>query len=539
MTPCEHRPPSGRPPRWIGWSVCALILGTSACSRSVPEPPPRQLPLRLFQVESVEPEPILESAFRTGAGFEQWWLLGSGARAGLLQPAAEQLLPGRDGQLPLLPEGRPLFRLFEAPPGTPLKLELELGEDLSGSPGDTTTSLQCFSLGALKWTGSPEDVLTSRSIGMPSGGSRPLEGLLAFRLRAIQESSDARIETPRQIVLLMAAPREPELRVVVLRAEGGARAARSLRVLLDHSRGEEARNRRPHREVVAGEERILIRLAAGATHEVTEILPRGIRRLSFGVAVDPLEPPVSTPLPFTVKAERDGQAILTHRGRVEAHDLTEQAFEDVHLSWPEDSSPAANAAVHLSFSNDGDRAMLFTQPILRGPAGSRQPNLLLISLDTLRADHLSGSAYPRPTSPFLDRFRQQSASFEQFLAVASHTLPAHVSMLTGLLPIQHQVHDKTHRLEARSIVYLPALLAESGYLTAAFTGGGFVSSAFGFSHGFDRFVMADPLTPADGLGLPPKRAQPGRRSLDDVARWIEERRDESWFAFVHTYAIHN
>ena len=112
-------------------------------------------------------------------------------------------------------------------------------------------------------------------------------------------------------------------------------------------------------------------------------------------------------------------------------------------------------------------------------------------------------------------------------------------MLTGLLPIQYQVQDKTHSLDARKVVYLPALLAENGYLTAAFTGGGFLLSAFGFSHGFDRFVMVDPITPAEGLGLPPKRAQPGRRSLDDVARWIEERRDESWFAFVHTYAIHN
>ena len=205
-------------------------------------------------------------------------------------------------------------------------------------------------------------------------------------------------------------------------------------------------------------------------------------------------------------------------------------YVDVRLPWP--SSLAAGGPMTVRVTSTGGTALVLAQPMIRGPSGGR-PNLLFVSLDTLRADHLGFMGYERPTSPALDAFAAESAVFEQHRSVSSYTLPTHASMFTGLHPLRHGAMRMYQRLASNDLPYLPLLIASRGWATAAFTGGSYVSDDFGFSPGFDRFVGTDPIE-RDAFAAP--GTTPG---LDRVTDWIEARRDEAWFLFLHTFVIHD
>jgi len=112
------------------------------------------------------------------------------------------------------------------------------------------------------------------------------------------------------------------------------------------------------------------------------------------------------------------------------------------------------------------------------------PNVLLIIVDTLRADHLSSAGYARRTSPALDALGNQGVVFDNAFSTASYTLPSHASILTGLYPSQHDIEwDTSHRAYGNRLATLAEVLQERGYRT-----GGFSSNRFYFAreHGFGR-----------------------------------------------------
>ena len=515
-----------------------LILWLGSCTRDEPERPSNGFPVRLFTVPEFSRQRLLEAPLTAPVDLEGWWILTEReADSQELQPAAGHFRIDPEDGLTLAPGDPPLLRLMEIPAGAPLTLEASLAQPLARSDDRRSNLLQFFPLGALERTGSLEQVLRSQQVGLPSGKSSELASMVAFRLAAIRAAPSARLSDEQSALLEVTAPREPELRILALIPGEAPRSFRSLRVFQEPSRDPALRAREPHREVVAGEERVVVRIAPGGSHRSSGRPPRGTRWFSYGLALEEGSRFARDPLVYSLRVLQGNRELLRKEERIERWDSQADPFLDRDLDWPGSADP--DLPVEVIVENQGAVALMVAQPLFRGPATDERPNLLLISLDTLRADHLSGSGYPRPTSPFLDRLAAESVFFENYQAVASHTLPTHVSMLTGLLPIQHRVTDLSRRLEAHAIPFLPALLADHGYATAAFTGGGFVSAAFGLSHGFDQFTMIDPLVPEHGLGLLPKRAQPGRQTLEDVSRWIESRHSERWFAFVHTYAIHN
>jgi arylsulfatase A-like enzyme len=152
---------------------------------------------------------------------------------------------------------------------------------------------------------------------------------------------------------------------------------------------------------------------------------------------------------------------------------------------------------------------------------------ILISIDTLRADHLGCYGYTRPTSPFLDSLAGRATLFEEAYAQFPSTLVSHMSMFTGLQPREHGVFPPNAVL-SREVETLPEVFKRHGFRTAGFTEGGYVSGRFGFRRGFDEFIARD---------------RQGDRQLEQTfrrgVRFLESLgADDRFFLFLHTYAVH-
>ncbi len=163
---------------------------------------------------------------------------------------------------------------------------------------------------------------------------------------------------------------------------------------------------------------------------------------------------------------------------------------------------------------------------------SQSYNVILISLDTLRADHLSAYGYPKKTSPHIDRWAKKSLLFKNSFSNASWTLPSHMSLMTSLYPSIHGVDDKSKKL-SESTRTLAEVLKENGYKTAAFTGGTNVSKVYGFDKGFDFFKESyDATIETPGQGW---RLSHIEKSLSS---WLNTNVDVKFFLFLHCWDPH-
>jgi arylsulfatase A-like enzyme len=152
-------------------------------------------------------------------------------------------------------------------------------------------------------------------------------------------------------------------------------------------------------------------------------------------------------------------------------------------------------------------------------------NLIVISLDTLRADHLSGYGYRRATSPRMDRwFVEQGTTFANASTTYPMTHIAHMSMFTGLYPAA--LREQGLLLPRSSPVRtLAEVLRDGGFETAAITEDGLVSGARGFWFGFERFVERTAMGSA-------------RETFADGRRFVQAHRHRKFFLFLHTYQTH-
>jgi arylsulfatase len=154
-----------------------------------------------------------------------------------------------------------------------------------------------------------------------------------------------------------------------------------------------------------------------------------------------------------------------------------------------------------------------------------RPPIVLISIDTLRQDHLGLYGYPRPTSPTLDAFAREALVFDACFAPAPYTLPSHGTLLTGLPPQRHRAgFDFPEAPLDRRVPTLPALLGEAGYRTVALTAGGLVSYKFGLQRGFGEWREL-------------QRASL-RSVLPAVFDLLDDEPRRPLFLFLHTYDVH-
>jgi arylsulfatase A-like enzyme len=156
-------------------------------------------------------------------------------------------------------------------------------------------------------------------------------------------------------------------------------------------------------------------------------------------------------------------------------------------------------------------------------------NVILISIDTLRADHLGCYGHTLPTSPNLDAFAAEGIVFEDAVATSPWTLPSHLSMLTGLYPARHGVRTVDRTL-SDAIPTLATLLARRGFETAAVVNGALLRSRYGVSQGFADFEVVESDQSPTGAAS---------RVTDRAIRWLDDHREGPVFLFLHYYDVHS
>ena len=143
--------------------------------------------------------------------------------------------------------------------------------------------------------------------------------------------------------------------------------------------------------------------------------------------------------------------------------------------------------------------------------------IVVISIDTLRADRLPAYGYTLTQTPVLDRLASDGVLFEHAYSHAPLTLPAHTSILSGRLPFEHGVRDNIGFTVKPDEVLLAQLLRDHGYATAAFVSSYVLRHQVGLDRGFDVYDDALPkASPDRPLGMVQR---PGRQTVDAAVAW--------------------
>ena len=256
-------------------------------------------------------------------------------------------------------------------------------------------------------------------------------------------------------------------------------------------------------------------------------------RLEFAIGV--LEPELADgPVAFELSICRQTHCETLLEESLDPRQPEQRGWQDRRVPL----APHAGEQRHLRFSTRRLDAGETALPVWANPtlyvASPRPPgahNVILVSIDTLRADHLPSYGYGRNTAPYVEEhFARGGVLFERFIAASTVTAPSHMTMFTGLQPSAHGVTDGLRALP-RSIPTLPEILRASGISTAAFTENGWVGVHQGFARGFDQFVenkSAEIMVPEGQVDV----------TFGQARDWLVANADKRFFLFVHTYQVH-
>lgn len=256
-----------------------------------------------------------------------------------------------------------------------------------------------------------------------------------------------------------------------------------------------------------------------------KVPPRAVLEFEPAVRPDPGADPAASgdgAVTFRVVAVESGRETSLYRKSLGPQSGKPDAGESESI----DLAAFAGREVAFRLITEGDKPSkaFWINPVLwRARDDARY--VLLISLDTLRADHLGCYGYGRDTSPNIDALAGDGVRFNRVMASSSWTLPSHMSLMTGLTTVNHGVVAPDLRLDP-GIPTLAEFLKARGFFNAAFTGGSYVRGSYGFSKGFDSYA-AQPRKRDEALML-------GNSARD----FLKTRGDGDLFVFLHTYQIH-
>jgi arylsulfatase A-like enzyme/Flp pilus assembly protein TadD len=170
-------------------------------------------------------------------------------------------------------------------------------------------------------------------------------------------------------------------------------------------------------------------------------------------------------------------------------------------------------------------------------AGVDQPNVLLVTMDTTRADHLPLYGYSAVETPNLNELGSKGVVFEQCATASPLTLPAHCSILTGFYPPYHGVRVNGNNALRDDLTTLAEVFSSAGYGTAAFIGAFVLDGRWGLKQGFNYYDDQFDLKKYKQLDLGLVQ-RPGDEVVDSALDWLEENQGQPFFAWVHLYDPH-
>ncbi len=237
-------------------------------------------------------------------------------------------------------------------------------------------------------------------------------------------------------------------------------------------------------------------------------------------------------LRFTVEACRGGEctSLLAETVGADSEQWTD---------WKVSLADFAGQEITLAFETvllgggpDTYSLALWSRPtVFVRTAARARPNVILLSIDTLRADHLSSYGYGRDTAPKIrEWFEEPGVIFDNTVAAATTTGPSHMTMFTSLMPT-------VHGIAARPGVRTPApltiaeVLRANGFVTGAITEDGPLHALWGFSRGFDSYAenkSSDVMLPEGHIAA----------TFGKAERWLRLHADKPFFLFLHTFEVH-
>ncbi|HEX6085230.1 MAG TPA: sulfatase-like hydrolase/transferase [Thermoanaerobaculia bacterium] len=170
------------------------------------------------------------------------------------------------------------------------------------------------------------------------------------------------------------------------------------------------------------------------------------------------------------------------------------------------------------------------------PVPAEQAPVILISIDTLRADRLPAYGYDRIATPHIDALRRDGILFDNAYSHCPMTLPSHVSMLTGKLPTEHGVRNNLgYRFDAAKHATLPQTLKTRGYATGAAVSSYVLRADTGLGAAFDFYDDAIPVATS---GAASQHQRPGAATLAAARTWIAQQASRPFFFMFHIYEPH-
>jgi arylsulfatase A-like enzyme len=176
------------------------------------------------------------------------------------------------------------------------------------------------------------------------------------------------------------------------------------------------------------------------------------------------------------------------------------------------------------------------------------PPVILISIDTLRADHVGAYGYRRIATPNIDSFAQGGTLFANVACQTPLTLPSHTSLFTSTYPFENGIQENAEMVPPGAVT-LAAILRSRGYRTAAFIGSVFLERQMGLDQGFDtydspfNFEAFSPISGEmffGGTGTPysVRDRRDGNLVVQAALRWMNGNRDQPIFVFIHLFDLH-
>lgn len=175
-------------------------------------------------------------------------------------------------------------------------------------------------------------------------------------------------------------------------------------------------------------------------------------------------------------------------------------------------------------------------PLPRGAARDRL-NVVVITLDTTRADRIGAYGARDVETPALDALARDGVVFEQAMATAPLTLPAHCSIFTGRFPPEHGVRDNGGFFLGPGQLTLAEMLKPHGFTSGAVVGAYVLDSKWGLDQGFDRYIDDFDLTTVKKMSLGSVQ-RPGNDVADKALAWLDQVKAERFFAWIHLYDPH-